>query len=331
MCRLPVSAVLACAVAWASASAPPVRAAPPEPLATQEDIQQHYNEGKHAAVLQKLQRVLLLKGAAASPYDRHALLRLKGESHLRSKQNGPAAQAFNDAAGEAADPTAKAIDLSTEFLIKRAPALTYTGKAKERAKEGPIDILDAASRKRAFAALFEDERAAAEPKVRAARDSKQLTKIIDVLPVVRGVRSLELASAGRTWETDKMLGDLSAHAQALIAEALKVMARTTDEIEKSANEWIAYDEVTRDPNSRTGTRTDRRWRRRGFDKRDQKVLQETQANCERLAPACRDLTEALGSGDKEFAAIRTETEKVGRKASAVLNDDYKRTAARPPK
>ena len=117
MVRLPVSAVLACAAAWAHASAPPVRAAPPEPLATQEDIQQLYNQGKHAAVLQKLQRVLLLKGAAAAPYDRHALLRLKGESHLRSKQNGPAAQAFNAAAEEAADPTARAIDLSTEFLI----------------------------------------------------------------------------------------------------------------------------------------------------------------------------------------------------------------------
>src|SRR5690349_9288162 len=60
-------------------------AAPGDPLPTPEEIHQTFDQQQYPQVLQKLQRVLQLKGLAAKPYDRHDLLRLKGETHLRMK------------------------------------------------------------------------------------------------------------------------------------------------------------------------------------------------------------------------------------------------------
>src|SRR5215211_1177749 len=121
-----------------------------EPLPTQEELQALFDAGDYTQVLQKMGRVLTLKGAAAKAYDRHGLLRLKGESHLRLKQSAPAASAFGDAAEVAADPNDKAVDLATELLIKRSPNLKYTAKARDKNNPPePIDMVEPAGRKSA--------------------------------------------------------------------------------------------------------------------------------------------------------------------------------------
>src|SRR5436309_2378435 len=109
------------------------QAAGAEPLPTQDDIHQLFDQGKYPLVLQKLQRVLLLKGAAAKPYDRHDLLRLKGETQLRLKAQTAAAQAFAEAADEVAKDTQGGdVDRATALLIKRSQNFAYTPKAREK-------------------------------------------------------------------------------------------------------------------------------------------------------------------------------------------------------
>src|SRR5580765_6335680 len=85
-------------------------AAGAEALPTAAEIHQLYDEAKYPQVLQKLQRVLILKGEAAKPYDRHDLLRLRGETQLHLKAQAPAAQSFTEAAAATDDAAAIAMD-----------------------------------------------------------------------------------------------------------------------------------------------------------------------------------------------------------------------------
>src|SRR3954452_17311273 len=109
-------------------------AAGAEPLPTAAEIHQLYDEGKYPEVLQKLQRWLILRGEATKPYDRHDLLRLRGETQLHLKSQAPAAQSFTDAAAATEDAAAIAVDRATALLIKRSQQLAYTPKNSPKGK-----------------------------------------------------------------------------------------------------------------------------------------------------------------------------------------------------
>ena len=134
-CRL--VAVWAFAVIGAVGLPAPAARAEPEPLPTQEELHQLYDQQKYPQVLQKLARVMVLKGVPAKAFDHHDLLRLKGETQLRLKATAAAEQAFNEAAKEAPDPNAAALDLATEILIHRAQGGQYMPKPREKGKPPP--------------------------------------------------------------------------------------------------------------------------------------------------------------------------------------------------
>ena len=310
----------------------PSSAAGADPLPTQDEVHQLFDQGKYPLALQKLQRVLVLKGPAAKPYDRHDLLRLKAETHLRLKAQTAAAQAFGEAADEAGqDNQAGDVDRATALLIKRSQNFAYTPKVREKGKSAdPISIMEAESRKQALAALFRDEFTVAAPKIKAVQDARQLPPIIDVMATVRDVRVLESAATGSTAETKKVVGDLGAHAHELMADAVKRMKAPVDDIEKSANDVVRVESVGGD--ARTGgLRTDPKWKKKGIDRRDTTDLQDTIAKCEKIAAACRDLADVLGDGAADFGSVRSEAGKVARQADQVLNADYRRTYDRPPR
>ena len=79
-------------------------------LPNADDVHQLFNDGKYKETLQKVARLLALKGDAAKAYDRHDLLVLKAESHLRQKEGPAAIAAYEQAAKEAPDDKAKAVD-----------------------------------------------------------------------------------------------------------------------------------------------------------------------------------------------------------------------------
>src|SRR5689334_4614100 len=54
-------------------------------LPTTDEIHELFKDQKYKETLQRLSRVLALKGEAAKAYDRHDLLRLRGETQLKLK------------------------------------------------------------------------------------------------------------------------------------------------------------------------------------------------------------------------------------------------------
>jgi hypothetical protein len=332
-----------------------VLAAAAEPLPTAAEIHQLYDEGKYPQVLQKLQRVLILKGDAAKPYDRHDLLRLRGETQLHLKSNAPAAQSFTEAAGATDDAGAIAVDRATALLIKRSQqqqAYTPKSAGKGKAPEA-IPIVDPASRKKALGALFEDELAASAPKLKAVAEARQLSAILEAIPFIRDLRSLELAATEKDERTRKVIGQLGAHARDLLDKAVKDEGKKVDAIEKTANETIQIQDYGRDPKSNgRGTKIETQWKLRGLTRTDAGALRDSLTMMEKVAAACHEMTDALGGGDKagggatqpaaaapapaggdkpvDFAPVRTEAEKVAKKADTVLNADYSRRYTRPP-
>jgi hypothetical protein len=305
-----------------------------EPLPTQGDIQQTFDRGKYPLVLQELNRVLVLKGAAAKAYDRHALLRLKGETHLRMKAAAPAAQAFADAAAETEDAQAADVDRATALLIKRSSQQAYAPKARgpkgrEKAAEA-IGIVEPDGRKRALAALFEDEYAAGEPKVSAVRNARQLAPILDVLPAVRDLRSLERAANSHDARTKELVTRLAGRARDLMAEAVRDMTPKVADIEKKANEYVPYDELSIDPDRPGRQRSTRKFKKKGIDRREALVLQDSIAALERIGGACRDLADAFKIESVDFGAVRADAGKLARQAGVVLNSDYSKSYTRPP-
>lgn len=332
MPRRPLRAVSLLTLAFGLLAPVVSRAAGAEALPTQDDIHQLFDQGKYPLALQKLQRVLVLKGAAAKPYDRHDLLRLKAETHLRMKVQAAAAQAFTEAADEAGQDThAGDVDRAMALLIKRSQNFAYTPKVREKGKPtDPINIVEAETRKQALEALFRDEFAVAAPKIKAVQDARQLPPIIDVMATVRDVRILESAATGSTAETKKVVGDLGARAQELMADAVKRLKGPVEDIEKSANEIVRVESVGGDPRT-GGLRSDPKWKKKGIDRRDTTDLQDTIATCEKIAAACRDLADVLGDGAADFGGVRSEAGKLARRADQVLNADYRRTYDRPPR
>src|SRR3954466_10275028 len=92
------------------AASPVVIGAASDALPTSSEIKEAFEAQQYPQVLQKLNRVLMLKGKAAQDYNRHDLLLIKAETHLRLKAMPAAAQAFQEASKEAPDGPAAAND-----------------------------------------------------------------------------------------------------------------------------------------------------------------------------------------------------------------------------
>jgi hypothetical protein len=317
---LPVAGVLSVLALLA-----PAARAEPEPLPTQEELHQLYNQQKYPEVLQKLARVMALKGIPAKAYDRHDLLRLRGETQLRIKANAAAEQAFNEAAKEAPDPAAAALDSATAVLIHHSPGGQDMPKPREKGKPPPagISILDPEQRKLAMSALYRDEVTAAAPKIKAVKEAKSLPPIMDLMPTIGYLRTLESATTGgKSDQTKAMVSDLARHAQGLMADAIQDMARQTDFLDKYANQMIENDALIQDPVS-GGLRREQRWRKRGLQPKDENQLKGIVNTCDKVVPASREMADALGTDAAGLDAVRTAAEKVGRKADQVLHADYR--------
>lgn len=294
-----------------------------EPPPSVEEIRHLASEGKHREVLQKLSRVLALKGDAAAAYDRHELLRLKADAHLNMKDTAAAASAFAAAAKEAPDDAARAEDKAAELVVKRSRNLQFTPRpARKGAKAEPIDIADPEKRKAAYAALLEEEKAAAGPMLKSAARAKSLPPIVEGLKRIGDLRMLELAATGADAEAAKLVEDLAEQAHKLMDDAVQDMAGLVDTIEMSANEIQRTAVAGHSPvNGRTMLYPSAR--RRGLTSRDAQDLKRTINDLKKLVPIARELAEALGEENgKQFEKVADDGETVGNKAHQVLTTDY---------
>jgi hypothetical protein len=307
-----------------------------EPLATQQEVRDLYAAGEYQKVLQKLSRLLALKGRAAEPYDQHELWRIKGETHLRQKGAGTsAAQAFGEAAKIAPDGLAAAVNIATELLIKRSTgALNYTPKQKDPKDKTrslpPINILDPEGRKQGIAALYADELAILEPRVKAAIGARTLSPMIDLLPSVRTVRWLEMASTGVDTNTQQLVAGLGDQARRMMETSIKEMTEDLLPIDRQINEpWQARvpmnDKVT---GKVMGFQL--KWKRKGPTPQQFTQMQTMFATCGKMYGICDEMGGSYGKTGREFDDIKGKAEQLGARLKRRLDTEWRAAFDNPP-
>lgn len=305
----------------ALASAAPVND-PPEPLPTNDELKQLFKQKDYAPLLQKIGRVLQLKGNAARPYDRVELLLLKADTQLQMKEQSlavtAAAAAVKAIDPDQTDPKLAATARATEKLLRQARNYMFTPRTAPRGQiPQPISVLDLDRRPECFAAMFEDARAEILAKVRAAKSARTLLPIIEAIKAVSELRTLELAAFGKEELSAAQLDGLSLQAKDLMSKAVKDLKSQADKYHDRANEVLPVQVP-----SATGIGTTQLYYKKGLQGTMYRDLKNLVTESEQIADAAKqfaDLSKATADG---FGEVQDAAEKVAKSAKGTLEDDY---------
>ncbi|MDB5294634.1 MAG: hypothetical protein JWO31_617 [Phycisphaerales bacterium] len=312
----------------AGVRAPATQPAAAELLPTAGDLQGLFDRGDYPTLLRQLPKVLLLRGRAATAYDRYALLLLKAETHLRMKTFGPAAAAFRDAAVAADDPAKAAYAAAVELLLKRSPNATYQPGPTKKVKPATIDVTDPDARKAALAALLVDELTAAAPGIEAAMLGGTPAELVEAVRVLGRLDVLDRAAEVGD-EAKRSVADLRSRGAAHVARRLEQLKARHDEARDSATGRVRSPAPVAGPNAAglsgakrfggMGRGAEPRVARRGLSAEDVRDLKEIVSVCEQLAPPNRRLTDPAAAGAApELRALSDTAEQLGRAASQTL-------------
>jgi hypothetical protein len=313
-----------------------------------EELHRLVDGGEFGPALQKITVALQLKGPAAKLVDRYQLYMLKGECHLRLKATRLAGESYAAAAKAAASDHDRLLAAAHEMLIRNSRAFAYTPKPPPPApapaapasppappvpalpaRPAPIDILDPASRKRAFAAMLADELAANDAKLRAAQSAHALPPIAACFAPLQTMEGLELAATGDAPKVTALRGKLIDTAKKAVAEALRALSKRLGEIDKSANTFVENYQESVDLLGRPAMV--KMYKKKGLSDADSKELSATNATCDKIPPALAELAKGLGADDKTFEPFSDEAARIRREVDRVLDIDYQRTYRELPK
>ena len=267
-----------------------------------------FDAHKYQDVVRHVVKVLQLKGETAAAYDRHEMLLLKAESHLRLGDGEPAAKAFDEAADAAKDVSTAATDRATALLLRRAKQNVYrpkTTSSSVAAGEG-LSVVEPVSRKLALRALYADERAAAQKRL-AAPERASLADLVAVLDAAEPIRALELAATGATSEMDQLVEPLCERARKLLGDELKSMSSRVDKLDKAANK-----------KKKMGSA----YRKRGLAADEIVELREIVEMCDRFRQAAQRFGNAASLDAPKLTKIRADAQELREHAEKVLSADY---------
>ena len=166
-------------------------AAPNPPLPTPADLGEMFKAGQYRVCLQQIARVLQLTGDAAKPYDKYALLLLRGDCLLHLGDKATAMMAYAET--EKSPNVAQAAEArAMTLLLRRSSGTMFTPPAGGEA----LDLLDPPNRKKGMTLLFEDGFKGAQPEIRRALESDSLVPSIDLIPRLRDLYALEKTGTG---------------------------------------------------------------------------------------------------------------------------------------
>lgn len=289
-----------------------------EPLPTADELQQLYKNGDYGPLLQKLNRVLQLKGDAARPYDRIKLYLLKGDTHLQMKENSLAMAAYASAVkaiDAQTDPRQAAIARSTEQLLKRSRAFTYT--PRQPANAAPISVTDVTLRDKCFAAMFDEAKSAIVVKMRAAKAAKTLPPIVDAVNAVTEMRTYELAAFGKDDQSAAEVDTLAGQAKDLMSRATKDLKSQVDRASRTANELLP---IRLDP-SQAQTQT-QLYYKKGVDPKLAKELKAIEDDGAKIAQAANAFSDISKKYADAFGEVKAAAEKTADAAKEVRTGDY---------
>jgi hypothetical protein len=199
--------------------------APADPVA---QVQELLDRGEYRPALKQIAAMLpgAQQGDPASRQQRFDLLMMRGECLLQLGMRADAVQAFNSAGRAAPSPAAAAIPRATAVLIRRSTDNFY-----KPAGGGPaIDIRPAESRLQAEAALYADLSATVQPKQQKALDSNTLQDMINLLPTMVDLDSIEYAYTGKDTQTAAQLKEMGNRARGLMTREIRRVSLRFDEL-----------------------------------------------------------------------------------------------------
>jgi hypothetical protein len=277
--------------------------------------QQMFDQQRYQPLLAQLNQELASKKTAAG--DRYDLLMIKGEALLRTKAIAGAADAFTAAAAVGADDNAIAVARGTASLLKHCGGTNYQPKAKASgSKELPpaIDIVDPASRKTAFAALFSDLLVPLQPQVARADSMTTIPPIVALARQVGDAKNVEIAGTGADAQSKDLLTKLATQAGDIMKGILKPMDTQVATVTKEATKRQKGMGRRGPANSFSDLSPD-----------DADELNNIVSSATQVAAAAQQMTPIFGDiGD--FKTIQTDAEKLVTDANKLLKQYHHQTA-----
>jgi hypothetical protein len=282
-----------------------------------DELRAAFDAGKYQETVKQATKILSLRGEEGYAYDKHEVMRLKAESHLRLGQNPLAIDAFREASELATDAESRDADRATVILIERCKRSSYIPKvpAKSGRPEG-IDILEPASRTRAFESLLTDESAELEQKIALAKETDRLPPVIEAVDGIVRLGIIERATHESGADSNELLKPLAKRAESMTRDELKRIDDRVEDIFKSAEK-------------RKKMGSSKTYRKQGLAPTDAKELTELGQICVKLTEASTHLAEALPDDATKFDAHRMEAQRLAKRANEVLRADYSGNFDRP--
>lgn len=297
---------------------------------TLEELHRLVEEKQYSPALQKITASLALKGPAARMVNRYELFMLKAECHLQSKAIRLATDSYASAQKEATSDHDRLIAAAHELLIKTSRAFAYTPKVVPgKARPAPIDILDLASRKKAFAAMLADQLTANDDKIRAAKTSGALPPIAQLFAPLATMQGLELSATGDDKQIKALRTELTDAAKKAVANALRTLSKRVSEIDKSANTFVETYQEGVDAIGRPAMV--KMYKKKGLTDEQTHELSDTNATCDKIPPALTELAKGLAAEDKTFDPFTEEASRIRRESDRLLDTDYLQTYRQLPK
>jgi hypothetical protein len=292
----------------------------PNALPTMEDLQQMLEDKKYQQVIQQTSRLMALKGAAAQPYNRFDLLKLKAEAQLQHGETEAALSTFMELGRETNDPHDKDVAQATILLMHRSPRGKYLPRslAAGEDKAQPIDVIDPLTRKAGFEALYNDERQTLEPRLKVAMSAQSVPPIFPVIESVVKLRSLDVAASGSDQRTTELTKKLAEHAKGLMTSALTRMQGREEEIARQAStetvttQIVVVNSIPTQVQSRT---------KQGLSDQNIRELREMIATCDKVAPVAQSLSK-IPNVELDMQDVMTSTNEVQSKAKELLDTRY---------
>ena len=310
-CRTPLGIIVLVSLLCA---APALAQTAVEPPPTVDQLKELLQQQKYQDVIRGVQKCLALRGNAAQNYDRYDLFMLRGEAQLQTKAMPAAAESFVSAQKEATDPARKDAARALELLVRRSKATGYLQKTSTTKPAPVFPILTETDRPAAFAALYADELAVAQPKVKAASNATALPPVIEAARSLGDLHAIDVAANGSDAQSKEIGKSLGGQAHKMIADALDKMGKRVEDI------WANASRPSNQLNRYGANQASYNTGLMGMTSVESGELKNTIATCEKVVPVANDLASVTGGG--ELQADAKEAQRVLDRAKEVLNYDY---------
>jgi hypothetical protein len=207
-----------------------------------------------------------------------------------------------------------------EYLLRRSHNESYTPKSHETSSAttqpaSPISVIEAESRKQAFAALLTDELAAKTHQIDAAKKATTLPPILEIAPALGSLQDIERAAGGSSEKSGEMAKQVGDRARELITTAINKMSSQLDALDRKATPAAGHGKT------KTGTI------HRPLTPADDDTVSAMASTCDQIVSACASLGKSLGTGGGDFAAPAKSAQDLKKRAEETLKKSAPKTGA----